>query len=113
MNAIDIVKTAVTALDEDICVIKISELTPIADYFVLVSANNHQQMDALTDAVEEALAKEGVHEKRIEGAGGESWVLMDYVDVVIHIFSVKDRDFYHLEKIWQDGEFHTAEEFLQ
>lgn len=88
---------------EDIRIIEISDITIIADYFVIANGTNSSQVRALVDSVEDALGKKGYYPKRIEGAGTESWILMDYGDVIIHIFSKEDRLFYNLERIWRDG----------
>ena len=105
-NILDSVKTAYKALDEhlaeNITVIEIGKLTPIADYFIITDGKNENQMRALQEFTEEALAKEGVFPKRIEGAKTDSWVLLDYGDFVVHIFSKEDRQFYNLERLWSD-----------
>jgi len=88
---------------EDIRVIEIGDISVIADYFVIANGTNPNQVSALVDSVEQELAKVEVLPKRIEGIGNSSWVLMDYGDVIIHIFSKEDRAFYDLERIWRDG----------
>ena len=88
---------------EDIRVIEIGEVSVIADYFVIVNGNNVQHVQALVDAAEEALGLAGYEPKAIEGIHNTSWVLMDYRDVIIHIFSKEDRTFYDLERVWRDG----------
>lgn len=106
-NSKQIVKIAYEALDkhlgEDIKVIDISKVSQLADYFVIAHGNNAPQIQALYDAVDEALTKAGISAKSIEGISSASWILMDYGDVVVHIFSEKDRKFYDLERIWKDG----------
>ena len=107
-TAKDIVKIAYDALDEklgqDIEILKIDEISVIADYLIIASGNNQNQINAMTDLAEEKLAMEGIHPKRIEGNKNSTWVLMDYGDVIIHVFSKEDRLFYDLERIWRDGE---------
>ncbi len=102
-----IVKTAVRALNdkkgEDIKVIDIGEVSTLADYFIIVNGTNQPQVDALVDTVTEELIKEGIHAIRVEGIHSSGWILMDYGDVVIHVFSKEDRLFYDLERIWRDG----------
>lgn len=102
-----IAKIAFHALDEkkaeDIKIIEINKLSVIADYFIIASGTNTPHVDALVDHVEEELAKQGIHAARIEGVRSSGWILMDYGDVVIHIFSKEDRLFYDLERIWRDG----------
>lgn len=88
---------------EDIKVISIGNITVIADYFIIANGTNAPQVTALVDSVEEVLGKNGYHPKRIEGVRSSSWVLMDYGDIVVHVFSKEDRLFYDLERIWRDG----------
>ena len=107
-NKIDtMVKIAYDALDEklgqDIEILKIDEISVLADYLIIASGNNQNQIQAMTDLVEENLALAGFHSKRIEGNKNSTWILMDYGDVIIHIFSKEDRLFYDLERIWRDG----------
>lgn len=87
----------------DIKVLNISEISPLADYFVLATGNNRNQMQAMADEVSEKLAKAGVHGKMTEGYDGGSWILMDYGDFMIHIFNTETRDFYNLDRIWRDA----------
>ncbi len=102
-----IVKTAVRALNdkkgEDIKVIDISKISTVADYFIIANGTNTPQVEALVDNVTEELLKEKIHAERVEGVRSSGWVLMDYNDVVIHVFSKEDRLFYDLERIWRDG----------
>lgn len=106
-NAKEMVKTAVAALQdkkgEDIRVIDISGVTVIADYFIIASGFNPNQVQALVDNVEEQMYKAGYDDPRVEGYNTASWVLLDYNDVIVHVFSQDDRLFYDLERIWRDG----------
>lgn len=88
---------------EDIVVLKVSDITILADYFIIANGSNSSQVQALVDNVEEKLTKAGVEPKRIEGVGNTNWILMDYGDIIVHIFSKEDRLFYDLERIWRDG----------
>ena len=98
---------AVISLDkhkaEEIKVIGVTELTSIADYFVIASGTSTTQVKALSDYVEEELGREGQEPRRIEGYAASNWILMDYGDLIVHIFSRDDRLFYDLERIWRDG----------
>ena len=106
-NAKEMVKTAVAALQdkkgEDIRVIDISGVTVIADYFIIASGSNPNQVQALVDNVEQQMYKAGYDDPRVEGYNTASWVLLDYNDVIVHVFSQDDRLFYDLERIWRDG----------
>jgi ribosome silencing factor RsfS/YbeB/iojap len=106
-NSMDILKTALKALDdklaEDIQVLDIRELTVMADYFVIAHGNNKSHIKALIDRTDEVLSKNGYEPKQVEGYNSASWILLDYGDIIIHIFSKEDRLFYDLERIWSDG----------
>ena len=103
----EMVKIAYQALDdkkgEEIRIIDISEVSVIADYFIICSAKNTSQMAALVDGVQEALYKAGYKTCSVEGNKNSSWVLIDYKDIIIHVFSKEERLFYDLERIWSDG----------
>ncbi len=107
METLEIVKKAVTALDdkkaEEITVIDIHEVSTIADYFIIANGSNVNQLAAMQDAVDEAMNKSGLLAKQIEGNNNSTWILMDYQDIIIHLFSKEDRLFYDLERIWRDG----------
>ena len=108
MSVIEImIKNAVDALEdkkgEDIKIIDISEVSPIADYFVLASGSNRNQVQAMADSVEEKMHKDGFHLKQVEGYDSANWILMDFTDIVVHIFDRESREFYDLERIWKDG----------
>ena len=107
MTSNELCKITVEALEdrkaEDIKVIDIRELSPIADYFIIANGNNQNQIQAMRDAADEALYKAGLKVKQVEGNQSSTWILMDYGDIIIHIFSKEDRLFYDLERIWRDG----------
>lgn len=88
---------------ENIRVIDISELSVIADVFIIASADNQIQLNAIADNVAEKLALKGLHASDKEGGKGSTWILMDYGDVVIHLFTREAREFYDLDRIWSDG----------
>ena len=103
----NMVKLAVEALEEkkgeDIKIIDIKTVSVIADYFVLASASNINQVQALVDNVEEVLYKVGYSCRQKEGNRSSTWILLDYGDMIVHVFSKEDRLFYDLERIWRDG----------
>ena len=107
MNSNEIAKLAITALEdkkaEDIKVIDISEVSVIADYFIIANGTNRNQIQTLSDHVEETLGRAGVELKQVEGYNNANWVLLDFRDVIIHIFDKENRLFYDLERIWRDG----------
>ncbi len=95
---------------EDINIIDISGVSVLADYFIIASGSNRNQVQAMSDNVEEMLGKAGIPCRQIEGYQAGEWILLDFGDIVIHIFSREDRRFYDLERIWRDGKFLTKEE---
>lgn len=107
MESLEIAKLAADALDskkgEDISILDISEISDIADYFVIATGKNTNQMEALMDAADEALAKAGINLRNTEGNKESSWILMDYSDVIVHIFDAESRSFYDLDRIWKDS----------
>lgn len=113
----EILEIAVRAIDskrgENIKIIKIDELTVIANYFIIANGNSTTQVKALADEVEFKLSQAGLEPKRTEGYQGANWIVLDYIDVVIHIFHKETRDFYDLERLWQDGVEISPEEFLK
>lgn len=88
---------------ENIKVLDISKLSPIADYFIIASGNNMRQILALKDYAEEFLSKEGLKEISKEGNNNSGWQLLDFGEVVVHLFDEDLRDFYDLEHIWKDA----------
>lgn len=94
----------------DIQVIDISGISVLADYFVIADGSNQNQIEAMRDAVEEELYKAGVHVKQVEGNHNSSWILMDFGEIIVHVFSKEDRLFYDLERIWGDGKFMDVSE---
>lgn len=90
---------------ENIQIIDISGISVLADYFVIADGSNQNQIEAMHDAVEEALYKAGIPVRQVEGNRNSSWLLMDYGEIIVHVFSKEDRLFYDLERIWGDGKF--------
>ena len=113
-NSKKMVKLAYEALDEkkgeDIQVIEIKDISVIADYFIIANGANSQQVDALVDSVKDKLGRSGYEPLRVEGVRSASWILMDYGDLIVHVFSKEDRLFYNLERIWRDGKSVSKEQ---
>ena len=107
MTSLEYCKIAVEALEdrkaEDVKVIDIREVSTIANFFVIADGTNPNQIQAMRDAADEALYKAGLKAKQVEGNRDSTWILMDYGDIIVHIFSKEDRLFYDLERIWRDG----------
>lgn len=88
---------------ENILALDITGISIVADYFLITNGNSDAQNRALMEAAEEALEKAGYTPKQIEGNHHGDWVLMDYGDIIIHIFTKESRDFFDLARIWSDG----------
>ena len=98
---------------QDIKVIDIHNVSVIADYFVIASGTNSNQVQAIVGNVEEQLGRAGFEAKQIEGNRNSSWILMDYGDVIVHVFDEENRLFYDLERIWRDGKVLEMDAFLE
>ena len=90
---------------QDVTVIDISGVSCLADYFIIANGENSNQVQAMVDNVEAEMAKAGYHYTQREGYQAARWILLDYRDVVVHVFSKEDRRFYDLERIWRDVKF--------
>ena len=101
------IKIIVNALEdkkaEDIKILDIHEVSVMADYFIIASGTNVNQVRALCDNVSDELLKQDFQVRHTEGYQNGNWVLMDYGDFIIHIFDKENRFFYNLERIWKDG----------
>jgi ribosome-associated protein len=105
-QAIEVARVAVAAAADkkanDILVLDVSEQLVITDCFVLASAPNERQVQAIVDEVEEKLREHGVKPRRREGHREGRWVLLDFADVVVHVQHTEEREFYGLERLWKD-----------
>lgn len=107
MNSEELASKIVKILDSkkgmDIAGIDIRQLTTIGDYFILVTGTSSPHVKALAEEVEDTLSKEGIEPRRIEGAQSAVWILMDYQDVILHVFTKETREFYNIERLWADA----------
>ena len=114
-NSKEMAKIAVAALEEkkakDIKILDISGVSVLADYFIIASGSNRNQVQAMADEAQEKLYKAGYEAKQVEGYQTANWILMDYNDIIVHIFSDESRTFYDLERIWRDGKEVSVGEF--
>lgn len=99
----EIIATLEDKKAKDLRIIDIHDLTPIASYFIICSGTSTTHIKALADEVEFKLKEKGVAPLRREGYNSARWILLDYGDIVLHIFHEEDREFYNLERLWQDG----------
>ena len=108
MEALELATLAAKALDSkkalDIKLLKVLDLTVLADYFVIASGTSNTHVGSLADEVDFKLSEAGVQPKRVEGRSTRTWVLMDYCSVVVHVFYPESREFYALEHLWADAE---------
>ena len=109
-------KLALEALEDkkamDVRILDITHVSTLADYFMIASGTNSNQVQAIVDNVEEQLGRAGFEAKQIEGNRNSSWILMDYGDVIVHVFDEENRLFYDLERIWRDGKVVEKEEIM-
>lgn len=98
---------AVAALEDkkalDIKILDISDISTIADYFIIASGSNRNQVQAMADSVDETLGRAGHEVKNTEGYQNANWILMDFGDIIVHLFDEENRLFYDIERIWRDG----------
>ena len=107
MTSLELAKKAAAILDDKkadkINVIKIEDISTIADYFVIANGTSSTHVRSLADELEEKLKEEGVDPTRVEGYRSNSWILLDYSSVVVHVFTGEAREFYDLDRLWADG----------
>lgn len=107
MTSLEQAKTIVGVLDKkkgkDIKLVEIKNLSSLGDYFVIASAPSTTQVKALADEVEDEMTKLGFEPNRVEGRQSAQWILMDYYDVMVHVFLEESRNFYNLERLWSDA----------
>ena len=103
--ALEVCKALADKRGKDIVALYVREKTDLCDYFIVASGSNAPQIRAMGEGIEEAIEKEfGVHPTRTEGVRDGRWAVVDYGDVIVHIFNDETRLFYHLERLWADGE---------
>lgn len=109
MDLRNILKQAVLALEDkkgnNIRIIDVREVTSMTDYLIIADGSNKNQVQALCDNVQEYMAKAGAFLKNREGYSNGGWILLDYYDIIIHVFAEEERSFYDLEHIWRDGNY--------
>lgn len=108
MEALQLAKLAAKAMDgkkaQDIKLLRVEDLTVLADYFVIATGTSNTHVGALADEVDFKVSEAGVEPLRVEGAKSKDWVLLDYGSVVVHVFYPEAREFYALERLWADAE---------
>lgn len=108
MTSLETAQLAAKALDGkkglNIKIIKIRDISSIADYFVIATGTSNTHVKTLADEVEFRLDEAGISVSSIEGQRNDTWILLDYIDVIVHVFSEDAREYYSLERLWEDGE---------
>ena len=87
----------------DIQILEVGHMTSITDFFVVASGRNVQSVHTLAEDLEDRLAEEGIEPRRKEGKNGARWIVLDYAQVIVHIFHPEERQYYNIERLWQDG----------
>lgn len=109
MTVNEMTKVIYDAIDDkigqDISIINIGAVSSLCDYFVIATAGSQRQVKAIADNVEDELTKLGIEARGKEGYETQTWVLLDYGDVIVHIFNEEQRGFYNLEKLWKDAPY--------
>ncbi len=107
LEPVELAKIIVDAASDkkatDIVMLDIRELSVIADYFVIATGSNPRQIQAIASAIDDKLAELGIHERGREGNAASGWLLLDYADVIVHIFGEMEREFYRLERLWSEA----------
>ena len=107
MKAREIMEKTALAADSkkaiDLKILQIGELTTLADYFVICSGTSYPHMNAIAEEIEEKLGEAGIFPRGLEGKDSPNWILLDYGDVIVHIFSTESREFYSIERLWSDA----------
>ena len=110
--AISVCKALADKRGKDIVALYVREKTDLCDYFVIASGNSSTQTRTLAEEVEYQMSQAGVEPTRKEGYNGSNWVILDYSDVVVHVFYKETRDYYQLERLWSDGERIDIEKYV-
>lgn len=107
-----VIRTLDSKRGEDIQAIKVTDLTILADYFVIVNGNSNTHTRTLADEVEFQLSQAGIEPERREADTGNTWIILDYADIIVHVFYKEARNFYQLEKLWADGDQIDISEYI-
>lgn len=109
MTVEQITKVVYDAIDDklgqDISIINVGKVSSLCDYFVIATASSQRQVKAIADNVEDELTKLGLEPRGKEGYDSQVWILLDYGDVIVHVFNEENRGFYNLEKLWKDAPY--------
>lgn len=110
-KALVIGRTALEKKATDVVILKVESLTPVADFFIFCSGNSERQVRAIADAIDSEVSRLYSSNATIEGETSATWILMDYGDIVVHIFQEEIRSYYGIENMWRDAEQIPVSEF--
>ena len=111
-QAVEMIKALDSKKADDIKMFEITEVSSLCDYMIIASGQSSTKVKALAEEVEYKLDEAGISVSHIEGHRNESWILLDYVDIIVHVFSDEAREYYNLERLWQDGKEVDLSEIL-
>lgn len=103
-KVLDMARTLAEKKAEDVVILHVDHMTVLADYFLIASGRSTTHIKSLCDELEEALAKKGIFAKRKEGYNEARWIVLDFTDILVHIFHREEREFYNIERLWVDGD---------
>jgi ribosome-associated protein len=106
------IEAALDKKAQDAVVLELGDVCSFTDYFLICTGTSTRQNQSISDHIQETLKKFGVRPLHVEGHSEGEWILMDYVDFVVHIFSARAREFYDLERLWRAGKRHDARELI-
>ena len=109
MTVEQMVKVAYDAIDDklgqDISIINIGQVSSLCDYFIIATASSSRQVKAIADSVQDSFTEQGIELRAKEGYDTKTWILLDYGDIIVHVFDEENREFYNLEKLWKDAPY--------
>ena len=109
MTVEQMVKVAYDAIDDklgqDISIINIGQVSSLCDYFIIATASSSRQVKAIADSVQDAFTEQGIEPRAKGGYDTQTWILLDYGDIIVHVFDEENREFYNLEKLWKDAPY--------
>lgn len=116
MTSKEILEIVIKAADSkraiDTVALDLADISPVTDYFVITEAGNERQLNAIVDEIIEKIEENNGKVARVEGRSGNSWILIDLIDVVVHVFTTEEREHYNIEKLWSDAPFVDIHEWV-
>jgi ribosome-associated protein len=108
----DAIEAALDKKAQDAVVLELGEICSFTDYFLICTGTSSRHNQTIAESIEEALKQDGVRPLHVEGHAEGEWILLDYVDFVVHVFSARAREFYDLERLWRTGKRRDAHELI-